>query len=57
MTVALAPVFFTASKTVSNTREALVDLPALAGGDAADDGGAVFAHLLGVERPRRAGDP
>ena len=37
-------------------REAFVHDAALAGRDAADDVGAVLAHLLGVEGPGRAGD-
>src|SRR5205807_8141942 len=37
-------------------RRAFVHGAALAGGDTADGVGAVFAHLLGVERPRRAGE-
>ena len=37
--------------------EPFVDRAPLAGRDAADDVRAVLAHLLGVERPGRAGDP
>ena len=57
MTVAFAPVFLTACGDGVEYREPFVNLAALAWGDPSDDVGAVFPHLLGVERSRRAGQP